>query len=250
MFGSVGLLPALGAVGSGIASGGSSALGLTMMSGLLNTMIRPKDPSSLSAFAGLVEPSAFGPFGSLRGGPNVTTASQFSTYIGQPYASGDASPSSSSPAGLYFGNAGYHFGTHGISYGSNASSSNDLRSSMGRLDFAGDLGAYQQTFAALSTAYPEAASAASYNTFGSAMAPYSQSFAPMLTPYSSGFPQTYNSAGMLAAYQNGTYLPPNQTPPPGYFSKQTPSSGVSLAAAIVGDSGGSESAGDTAAAEQ
>lgn len=220
-----------------------------MMSGLLNTMIRPKDPSSLSAFGGLMEPSAFGPFGNLRGGPNVTTAGQFSAYIGQPYTSGGAPLPSTSQAGLYFGNAAYNFDSHGVEYRTGWAPPGDFRSTMGNLSFGGDLGAYQQSFAAMNSIYPEGASAAGYNTFGNAMAPYSQSIAPMLTPYSSGFPQTYNPATSLAAYQNGTYLPPNQTPPPGYFSKQAPSNGVSLAVAIVGDSGGAEGGGEAAAGE-
>lgn len=208
-----------------------------MMSGLLNTMIRPKE--SLPAFGGLMQPSPFGPFGNLQGGPNVTTAGQFSAYIGQPYASGGTALPSTSPAGQYFGNAAYSFGTHGVDYSAGWAPPGDLRAGMSNLSFGGDLGSYQQSFASMNTVFPEAGSAASYNTFGSAMAPYGQSFAPMLTPYSAGYPQTFSPATSLAAYQNGNSLLPNQTPPPGYFSKPTASDGVSLASAIVGDSGGS-----------
>ena len=155
MFGSVGVLPALSLLSSSVSAGSSYGMGFSMMSGLLNTMIRPKD--AMPAFAGLMPPSYFGPFGNLEGGPNVSSVGSLSAYIGQQYASMGLPVPSPTISGQYFGNAGYNFENNGVNYGPGWAPPGDFRAGVSNLNFGGDLGSYQQSFANMNTMFPESA---------------------------------------------------------------------------------------------
>ena len=244
MLGSVGILPALSLVGSGIAGGGSFGMGFSLLSGMLTSMIRPQ--GAYASFGNLTPPSYNTPFGSLQGGPNAESVGSLAQYIGQQYAQMGLPVPSPTVSGQYFGNAAYNFGNSGVSYGSPVAGSSvgDYRQGMSQLSFGGDLNAYHQNYVSMNNVFPSSSFDAGSTSYGSSLAPYSQSFTPMLTPYSSGYPQQFNPAATLYGYQSGSLSTSSQGP--SYFSLSQ--GGPSRAQAIIGSDEGSSS-GESSAQE-
>ncbi len=243
MIGSVGILPAIGLLGSSFGGGGMFGLGFTLLSGMLGSVIKPKHPhpgfanettspgfNNFTLNPGFRNGFGEGSFGSLYGGPSAQTVGSMSHYFGNGYSANGYQVAPPTSSGMYHAQAGYHFGNHGVTYAvpqhgyqqhghfqqgfqqgfapQQFGGQFGFQQGLSQLHFAGDIGAYHQGYQQMAGYYPSYPPAFQTGQtmahFGGVHAPFQQSLAPMMGGYGfGGGPQNFNPASVLYGHSSG-----------------------------------------------
>lgn len=218
--GSIGnLLPMIGSIGSGFGGGGLLSLGFTLLSGLLGKIGSPSNfnpgfnmdsPHPGFNIGGANSPG----FGSISGGPNLSTFGQMTGYFGSAFSGGDNGYSilPQTPSGQYFGNQGYSWGNNQTTYAQTPppqfGGHQPMPYQMPYLNFGGNFSQYQHNYGQLMKPqqpfYPSYQHGQTQATYGSAPAPSNQSYSPVVHHYGFGAPQQYNPAATLFGHQHGS----------------------------------------------